>query len=59
MSNEAKRLRSRRSGIFEREIVYRGIKIAPMTGKRSPVAKALRDALRLKSEQSRGEPAHA
>jgi hypothetical protein len=37
---------------------YRGIKIAPMSGKRSATAKAIRDALRIKSEQTtRGKPA--
>jgi len=32
-------------------IVYRGIKIAPMSGKRSKVAKTLRNALRKKAEE--------
>jgi hypothetical protein len=38
-------------------VVYRGIKIAPMTGKRSAVAKAIRDALRARSEEPRAQPA--
>ncbi|MDB6102663.1 MAG: hypothetical protein JWO52_2662 [Gammaproteobacteria bacterium] len=42
----------------ERAVVYRGIKIAPISGKRSATAQAIRDALRTKSEQSRAEPAH-
>jgi Arc/MetJ family transcription regulator len=50
--------RSRRSGTTDRTVVYRGIKIAPMTGRRSAVAKAIRDALRTKSEQLRAKPAH-
>jgi hypothetical protein len=51
--------RSPRSAAAERPVVYRGIKIAPMSGKCSPTAKAIRDALRARSEQTRGEPAHA
>lgn len=43
----------------ERTVIYRGIKIAPMSGKRSATATAIRDALRVKSERARGEPAHA
>jgi hypothetical protein len=38
-------------------VVYRGIKIAPMSGKRSATAQAIRDALRTRSEQLRGESA--
>jgi hypothetical protein len=40
-------------------VIYRGIKIAPMSGKRSATAQAIRDAVRTKSEQSRGESARA
>jgi hypothetical protein len=36
-------------------VVYRGVKIIPKTGKRSPIAKVIRDGLRTKSEQSHGE----
>ncbi len=43
----------------ERPVVYRGIKIAPIAGKRSPVAKAIRDALRTKSECVHGDRARA
>jgi Arc/MetJ family transcription regulator len=53
-----KAARPRRSGTTDRTIVYRGIKIAPMSGRRSAVAKAIRDALRMKSEQPRAEPTH-
>ena len=45
------------AGDFERTVIYRGIKIEPMTaaGRRSPLARAIRDELRTKSEQSRGK----
>jgi hypothetical protein len=60
MATRAKKTgRSPRSATAERTVIYRGIKIAPMSGKRSATAKAIRDALRTKSEQTRGEPAHA
>lgn len=49
----------RSASAAERPVVYHGIKIAPIAGKRSPVAEAIRDALRTKSESARGEPAHA
>ena len=42
----------------ERPVVYHGIKIAPIAGKRSPIAQAIRDALRTKSESAGGPPAH-
>lgn len=54
-----KTARSRNSDKFERTVMYRGIKIEPIAGKRSPTAEAIRDALRTKSEHTRGEPAHA
>lgn len=60
MTMQAKKAElTRDSDRSERTVVYRGIKIAPMSGKRSATAKAIRDALRTKSEQTRGEPAHA
>lgn len=60
MATQAKKtMRARRSVPPERTVVYRGIKIAPMSGKRSPTAEAIRDALRTRSEQARGEAAHA
>ena len=43
---------------FERTVVYRGIKIPPISGKPSATALAIRDALRTQSEQSRGKAAH-
>jgi hypothetical protein len=41
-----------RSATAEQAVIYRGIKIAQMSGKRSATAKAIRDALRTKSEQT-------
>ena len=58
MANTKKALPTARSAT-ERTVIYRGIKIAPMTGKRSPLAQAIHDGLRTKSERSRGEPAQA
>jgi hypothetical protein len=49
--------RTRSSASSEGTVVYRGIKIAPVSGKRSATAQAIRDALRTKSEQLRGESA--
>jgi hypothetical protein len=46
--------RSSRSEPAERTVIYRGIKIEPVYGKRSPLAKAIRDALRKSFEQTRG-----
>ena len=59
MASQAKKAaRTRRSADPERTVVYHGIKIPPMMGKRSATAKAIRDALRKKSEQTGGKPAH-
>jgi hypothetical protein len=52
-----KSVRKRSSTMFERTVVYRGIKIPPIAGRRSATAQAIRDAFRTKSEQLRGEPA--
>ncbi len=41
-----KKVPSRRSAPAEQPVLYRGIKIVPMTGTRSPLAKAIRDGLR-------------
>jgi hypothetical protein len=50
---------TRSSTKSERPFVYRGIKILPIYGRRrSATAEAIRDALRTKSEHSRGEPKH-
>jgi hypothetical protein len=55
-----KRVRSRRSAPTERTVVYRGIKIAPMSGRRSALAQAIREALRTRTrERSHGESAEA
>jgi hypothetical protein len=51
--------RSSRSHQAERTFVYRGIKIAPIAGKRSKTATTLREALKTKAGPSRGRPAHA
>jgi hypothetical protein len=37
----------------ERAVIYRGIKIAPISGRRSALARAIRDSLRDKSEEAR------
>jgi hypothetical protein len=50
-----KKAASRRSDVPKRAVIYRGVKIIPKTGKRSPIAKVIRDGLRTKSEHSRGE----
>jgi hypothetical protein len=54
-----KKVSSRRSDASKRTVLYRGVKIIPKTGKRSPIAKVIRDGLRTKSEQSHGETAQA
>lgn len=56
-TNGKKVARTKRPASGERAVVYHGIRIAPVTGKRSPVAQAIRDALQSKSEQLRGESA--
>jgi len=48
----------RSSASSEGTVVYRGIKIAPMSGKRSATAQALRDALQTESKRLRGKSAH-
>lgn len=48
----------RSTSAAERPVVYHGIKIAPIAGTRSPVAQAIRDALRTKSESAHGDPTH-
>ena len=51
--------RTRQSAPAERTVVYHGIKIEPISGKRSAAAQSLLEALKLRSEQSRGNPASA
>jgi hypothetical protein len=59
MAKAVKKTGSKRSATkFERTVVYRGIRIPPISGKPSATALAIRDALRMKSEQSRGDAAH-
>jgi hypothetical protein len=48
----------RSTSAAERPVVYHGIKIAPIAGRRSPVALAIRDALRAKSESAGGDSTH-
>jgi hypothetical protein len=48
--------RPRRSAPAEPAVVYRGIKIAPMSGKRSSLARDIRDGLRAMYEKARAEP---
>jgi hypothetical protein len=55
--DDRKKNRADASQSSEGTVVYRGIKIAPMSGKRSATARSIRDALRTKSEQLRGESA--
>jgi len=58
MAKVAKKAAPKRFSMnFERTVVYRGIKIPPMSGRRSATARTIRDALRTKSEHLRGEPA--
>lgn len=61
MATNAKKVTTARRSApsVERPVVYHGIKIAPIPGKRSPTAKAIRDALRIQSESVRGEPSRA
>lgn len=42
-----------------RTVIYRGIKIIPMTGKRSALAEAIREGLWSKSERRPGDTAEA
>ena len=61
MAKTVKRAGPKRSSTkSERPVVYRGIKILPIYGRqRSATAEAIRDALRTKSEHSRGKSAHS
>jgi hypothetical protein len=55
-TTEKKAVPARRSAQAERNVIYRGIKIAPMTGKRSAIAQAIREGLQTNSGKSRGDP---
>lgn len=58
MAKTARRAGSKRSlKKFERTVVYRGIKILPIIGRRFATAEAIRNALQAKSEHLRGKPA--
>jgi hypothetical protein len=50
-----KRTSRARSAKSENVVVYRGIKLAPISGKRSPTAQALREALCDSFKKSRDE----
>jgi len=54
-----KKARSGRSKQAERAVIYRGIRIEPAVGKRSPLARAIRDGFREMAEQARDEPTPA
>jgi hypothetical protein len=57
MSTAKKRTSRKRASVkAESVVVYRGIKIGQISGKRSPTAEAFREALRAMSEKSRAEP---
>lgn len=48
-----------RSAKAGRTVFYRGVKITPMTGKRSALAEAIREGLRSKTEGRLGDPSKA
>src|SRR5262249_11483971 len=56
-ANAKKKIRSQRPA--EKSFVYRGVRILPATGRRSPLAQSIRDGLRAMSEQPRGKRAEA
>lgn len=51
--------RAKQPDIFDRTVVYYGIKIPPFRGKMSPTAKAIREALRAQVEPTRGKQKRA
>jgi len=56
MATKMKKVKgSRRSAAYDRPVIYRGIKIEPIAGKRSSLARAIRDDLWAKAEKSRGK----
>lgn len=55
MATTAKKTRTRKSAPAEKAFLYRGIKIPPPIGRRSPLAEAIRDDFRKLAEQSRRE----
>lgn len=58
MATVSKKAPRKRASSVERTVVYRGIKIAPISGKRSKTAKAIREALQTKSGQLGGRPSY-
>jgi hypothetical protein len=51
METEPKKAtRPKRKDSAKRAVFYRGVRIIPMTGKRSPIAKYIRDRLRAMPE---------
>lgn len=59
MATSVKKNASREPGPSAGTVMYRGVKITPMTGKRSPLAEVIRDGLRPKSEPTLGAPPKA
>jgi len=59
VASPRKKARSSRSKPAERAVIYRGIRIEPAVGKRSPLARAIRDGFRELAEQTRDEPTPA
>ncbi|PLR08052.1 hypothetical protein CFHF_20990 [Caulobacter flavus] len=55
MATPQKKSTTRKAGSTQRErpIVYRGIKIQPMLGERSPLAKSIREGFRAMSDTTR------
>jgi hypothetical protein len=50
---------ARNSAATDRTVVYRGIKIAPVAGKRSALAQAIHDGLKAKTERAIDTPVSA
>ena len=44
--------RARRANVGQGPVFYRGVKLVPMTGSRSAIARTIRDGLRKKSEEA-------
>ena len=59
MATQVKKSPSRETAKSAGTVLYRGVKITPMTGKRSALAEVIRDGLQSKSEPSLGARAKA
>jgi hypothetical protein len=59
MANPEKKSSAREPAKAPGTVLYRGVKITPMTGKRSALAEAIRDGLRSTSGPSLGARAKA